>query len=152
MFPIGFLCETEEWNERKKDIKRIFLSTKGRNEADVPISMVKFLKYVGAELTESEQDFEDEFIEQLQKFVQHVKKSREMEERYMLFEELLRDERAEGKAEGKAETVIDFLEELGTIPADLHERILNETNLETLSKWVKLAAKADSIDQFLKEI
>ena len=68
----------------------------------------------------------------------------------MLFQEMLRDERAEGKAEGKAEYIIDLLEELGSISDELREKIMTEKNLEILDKWHKLAAKAKSMEEFLK--
>lgn len=73
-----------------------------------------------------------------------------MGERFMLFEELLKDERAEGRAEGRAESILTLLEEKGEIPEDLREKIMNEKRVEALGNWIKLAAKADSIDQFLE--
>ncbi|MFQ6780634.1 MAG: hypothetical protein ACLRT0_11405 [Coprococcus sp.] len=39
-------------------------------------------------------------MERLQKFIREVKSNREMEERFMIFEEMLRDERIEGRTEG----------------------------------------------------
>ena len=65
--------------------------------------MVKFLKFVRADLTESERDFKDAYVKKLQESVRHVKESREMEERFMLFQEMLREERAEGKAQSMEE-------------------------------------------------
>ena len=124
----------------------IFLSTYGKNEKEVPEKMVKFLKFVRADLTESERDFKDAYVKKLQESVRHVKESREMEERFMLFQEMLRDERAEGKAE----YIIDLLEELGSISDELREKIMTEKNLEILDKWHKLAAKAKSMEEFLK--
>ena len=74
----------------------------------------------------------------------------------MIFEEMLRDERAEGRAEGKtegkAESILELLEELGTIPEDVQARIMNEKNLETLTQWLRLAAKADSFEEFLNNM
>ena len=55
--------------------------------------MIKFLHFVSADLTESEKDFQDEFVERLQESVKHVKDSREMEERFMVFQEMLKEER-----------------------------------------------------------
>lgn len=81
----------------------IFLSTKGENENEVSEELVKFLKFVGAKLEDSENDFHDSFVARLQKSVKHVKESREMEERFMLMEEFLKEERAEARAEGLAE-------------------------------------------------
>ena len=39
---------------------------------------MKFLKYVGAELEESNEDYSDEFVKQLQKSVEKIKLDREM--------------------------------------------------------------------------
>lgn len=70
----------------------------------------------------------------------------------MLFEELLRNERKEGKAEGKVDAIIELLEDLGSIPEALKTQLEGEMDLNTLSTWLKMAAKAESIDQFVKEI
>ena len=97
-------------------------------------------------------DYEDEFVKRLQASVQHVKESRKMVEKFMLPEELLRDERAEGKAEGKAESILELLEEYGPIPGDLKARILSEVNLDTLKRWHKLSARVHSVEAFVKEL
>ena len=60
--------------------------------------------------------------------------------------------KAEGKAEGKAEAILELLEDYGTITAELEGRISAERDLEILKKWHKLAAKADSIEQFEAEM
>jgi predicted transposase/invertase (TIGR01784 family) len=136
--------------------KSIFLSTCGENESEVPGELVKFLRFVKADLRESMEDFEDEYVMQLQKSIRQIKGSLEMEERFMTLEELLKDERAEGKAEGKAEgiavgiaeSILNLLAGLSPVPEELQERIMLEKNLDILRKWVKQAAKADSIEQF----
>ena len=79
------------------------MNTHGKNESEVPKELVTFLRYVKADLAESEEAFDDPYVEQLQKFIRKVKRSREMEERFMIFEEMLREEREEGYAEGFAE-------------------------------------------------
>lgn len=73
----------------------IFLSTKGTNTDEVSPELVRFLEYVETPLSDSERDFEDEFIRKLQSSVREVKTSREMGARYMTFEELLKEEREE---------------------------------------------------------
>lgn len=55
------------------------------------------------------------------------------------------------KAEGKAEALLDILSELSAVPEDLQERILAETNLDTLKTLLKLAAKSETIDDFRKQ-
>lgn len=139
---------------------RIFLSTAGENADQVPESMVNFLKFVKTDLAGSRADFGDAFVRKLQKSVEEVKTSREMGERYMVLEEMLRVERAEGReegraegrAEGKAEDVIDILEELGAVPEQLRDRIMNETDLNVLKKMVRAAVKAESIEQFEEQL
>lgn len=65
---------------------------------------------------------------------------------------MLQDEHAEGRAEGRADSIVDILSLLGEVPENLRERIYQEVNMETLKKWICLAAKAESIEQFIKEM
>ena len=113
---------------------------------------MQFLKYVRADLAASMDDFEDEFVKRLQSSVQRVKESRRMEEKFMLLEEMLRDERAEGKAEGKAESILELLEDYGPVPEYLKERILSEMDLDTLRRWHKLSARIQSVEAFEHEL
>ena len=130
----------------------IFLSTRGKNNDEVSPELVKFLEFVKADLAGCEADFEDEFIEQLQKSVQNIKASREMEGRYMVFEEVIREERQEAKVEERIEAILELLQEIGTVSGDLHEKIKEETNLAVLRKWHKLASQSESIEQFTRQI
>ena len=136
--------------------RTIFLSTRGKNSQDVPVSMVKFLDYVRADLSESQKDFGDSYVATLQSTVHQIKANREMEERFMQWELLLRDERvagrAEGRAEGRAASVLEFLQELGEVPEELKDRILNESNVSALTSWVKLAAKSESVEDFMQNM
>ncbi len=56
-----------------------------------------------------------------------------------------------GKAEGKAEAVLDLLEDMGSVPDVLRDRIMQEKNPELLKKWLRQAAKAASVEMFIKE-
>lgn len=58
--------------------------------------------------------------------------------------------KAEGKAEGKAEAILELLAELGEIPSTLRQTILNEKDLNQLKIWLKLAAKAENLNEFKK--
>ena len=153
-------CEEEPGAQLQEGCKSIFLSTRGENDREVPGELVSFLNFVKADLSESETDFEDDFVEKLQNTIRRIKSNREMEERFMIFEEMLRDERAEGKAEGiaegKAEAVLEMLlelmDDLGEIPDELRNRITSEKDLETLKKWLRLAARSESLDEFLEKM
>ena len=153
-------CEEEPGARLQEGCKSIFLSTRGENEREVPGELVSFLNFVKADLSESETDFEDDFVEKLQNTIRRIKSNREMEERFMIFEEMLRDERAEGKAEGIAEgkteavleMLLELMNDLGEIPDELRNRITSEKDLETLKKWHRLAARSESLDEFLKKM
>lgn len=134
----------------------IYLSTAGTNEDEVSKDLVKFLKYAGADLEESKLNFEDEFVSRLQKSVEKIKFDRELGRRYMLIEELMKDEynagKLEGKSEGKSEayvnSIIDFLSEQFTVSENLKSRIASIDNVETLVLLNKKAARVSSIEEF----
>ena len=145
-------CEEEPGARLQEGCKSIFLSTRGENDREVPGELVSFLNFVKADLSESETDFEDDFVEKLQNTIRRIKSNREMEERFMIFEEMLRDERAEGKAEAVLEMLLELMNDLGEIPDELRNRIASEKDLETLKKWHRLAARSESLDEFLEKM
>ena len=149
-----FEMECKETANAKLQDKRkiVFLSTKGKNAEEVPEELVRFLEFVKADIKESQNDFQDEYVKQLQKFVEHIKKDREMEERFMLFEELLKEERKAGREEGMAEAIIVFLSKYGEVPDTLSEKINEEKDIEVLKQWIKLSVEVESIEEFISKI
>ena len=113
--------------------KIVFLSTHGKNESEVPKELVIFLKYVKEDLEGSEKEFHDSYVEQLQKSICKIKGNREMEERLMIFEEMLKEEYVAGQTEDRKETLLLFLRNLGTVPEELCSRIQNQQDLEVLN-------------------
>ena len=107
---------------------------------------------------------ESERIRKIHSFVQKIRSSEEMGVKYMqAWEEkvLEREEgreegRKEGRKEGRDEGILlgtgrsieELLKELGPVPEKLHKRILEEKDLDTLNAWLKLAARASSVDDF----
>lgn len=76
---------------------------------------------------------------------------------YEYDEELhMRQTREEGWRDGRLteriETLLEFLSDLGSISEDLHKVILNQKDFNVLKHWVKLAAKANSIEEFQNQI
>jgi len=144
--------------------RSIFLNTCGENEKEVSKELVTFLKYLKADLQESIGEFEDDFVKSLQQSVQKTKESRGREERLMGWYDLVQEELAEaraegralgiaeGKTEGKAEAVLELLQQVGNVSADLRSRIMSEKNETILKKWLRLAAGAESTEQFRKEM
>lgn len=117
---------------------------------------MNFLKYVGAELEESQNDYSDEFVKRLQKSVEKIKFDREMGRRYMLFEELMKEEYNAGKAEGQEEVaksiLIELLCEIAPVSDNLKGRISSIKELEDVMHLTIKATKADSLDMFEKEL
>ena len=138
----------------------IFLSTKGENEEEVPVELVRFLKFATADLEESEEDFQDELVKQFQETIHSIKIDREMGERYMIFEEMLREEKQEGRLEGRIEgrieatreAILELLEDLGEISEKLQDRIAGLETLEDLKALHKLAARAASLQAFEEDM
>ena len=60
--------------------------------------------------------------------------------------------RNEGLTAGKAEDIQTLLSDLGPIPEELATRIDNEKDPATLNRWLKLAARANSLKEFAEEI
>ena len=56
--------------------------------------------------------------------------------------------RNEGKIESRSEDILELLAELGRVPKRLVKLIREENNLSVLSRWLKSAAKAESIAEF----
>ena len=60
--------------------------------------------------------------------------------------------KAEGQTEGQALSVLDLLEDIGPVPSALRTTIMTQKDRETLSRWLKAAAKAGSLEQFQQEM
>ena len=73
--------------------------------------------------------------------------------------ELMADSKAEGRAEGKAEgvaegmaeAVLSLLDEKGTVPEDVRTALLEETDLEKLKEFNRLAARSGSVEEFVRK-
>ena len=149
-------CEEDALLEYEDGCRTIYLSTKGKDEEKVPKSLVRFLKFVAADIEQSDQDFEDDYVEQLQKSIHTVKESREMGERYMIFEEMMEEERRVGRIEGelqaKRDSIYELLEDVGVISDRLQREINALSDVEKLKELLKLAAKSASIEVFEREV
>ena len=59
--------------------------------------------------------------------------------------------RAEGIGIGKIEDILELLEDLGPIPEELRKLVAEQQNLDTLKKWLKLAARVESVEEFRRQ-
>lgn len=158
-----YTCKTKCLEDSDIDIGdgsvTIFLSTKGKNPEDVPDEMVKFLKYVGADLEESTADFDDAFVSRIQKSVDRIKSSRELEGKYMILQEMLENEwtagrtvgREEGEAVGEKNMLLKSIQNrFSHVPNALSERIASETRSDVIFQWLKNVYACSTIEEFQK--
>lgn len=104
------------------------------------------------DLEGSEKEFHDSYVEQIQKSICEIKGNREMEERLMIFEEMLKEEYVAGQTEDRKETLLLFLRNLGTVPEELCSRIQNQQDLEVLKQWTQFAFQSKSLEDFSEKI
>lgn len=161
---LGFLIERVEVSREKSivyhpEYKGVRLDVYAKDEKNTRYNVemqVAKRPELGKRVRYYHGHFEDDFVRTLQETIHRIRISREMEERCMIFEEMLRDERAEGRAEGRIEGIaggiLDLLGDLGNVSDEVCDRIRNEKNLDTLTDWLKAAAKAGSIEDFLNQI
>lgn len=60
--------------------------------------------------------------------------------------------KVEGIRLGTVNNIMEFLEDLGEIPETLKSKIMQEEKPDVLRRWLKLAAKAETIEEFEKKI
>ena len=134
------------------EVTKLLLSTKGENEEEVPKELVDFLHYVTESNENGLPDECDERLKRLHESIREIKASADMEVEYMKMEERERIIRDEGKKVGRIETILEILEDKGELPEEVGMKIGAETNLEVLKKWLCLAVKSETIEEFCKEM
>lgn len=131
----------------------IFLSTYGDNNHEVSAELVKFLRFVKAEVSECMDDFEDDYVKQLQKSVRTIKTNREMEARFMIFKERTTNGRIEGREDGRQITLIRLIrrwKEKDKAVEELME-LLEQEQEEAEWIWNALEEHPDESDQEIFE-
>ena len=138
------------------EVTKLLLSTRGENKEEVSKELVDFLHYVTESNENGLPDECDERLKRLHESIREIKASADMEVEYMKMEERERIIRDEGKQigiiNGKIESVLELLEDKGEVPEKVKAEIFAETDPEVLKKWLRLAAKSETIEEFCKEI
>ena len=125
--------------------RTIFLYTKG-TEGNPPEELRELLYYM--EHT-SKENARTENLQRLHEMVIAVKRDGKVGLTYMKSFEIEQRIRREGITQGKINSILDLLSDLGDIPSFLKEQITAQRDEATLRAWLKLAAKAESIEEFL---
>ena len=57
-----------------------------------------------------------------------------------------------GIRQGIQQGIMELLSELGEVSTELSDAIYSQTDLDTLKNWLKLAAKAEAINDFVDKM
>ncbi len=148
MYTIENTCKEVPELEYADGLKFVYFNTTGTKGGNNSIK--KLLNYIQDSKINN---VTDEATQKLHDCVSRVKVVPEVRMEYMTWEEKIFYERLdakdEGKIEGRIEILLELIEELGDISEEVKETILKETNLEKLGDWIKLAAKASSMEEFV---
>lgn len=82
----------------------------------------------------------------------------------MIFEEMLKEEHAQGLEEGRREglaegcvstlkeTLLLFLKNFGEVPNEISEQIQLQQETEVLKHWMKIAFQSETLDEFIQKM
>lgn len=69
----------------------------------------------------------------------------------MLLNDMIKEAYEDGKSKGKAEAILELLDDFGDIPKDLTDSIMEIEDQNIMTLLLKKAKKAESIEQFISE-
>ena len=171
VYTIQNVCIEEPDMPYEDGAKTLFLYTKG-TKGNPTEELKQLLQYM--EHTEETYATNDE-LQKIQDMVDIVKQDKEVSLAYMkIFEREamlidqgrdlerentrkaeLRAEAAEQQAEAAQQqlkhSIIEFLQEYTTVPQWLEDKIMSESSMATLSSWLKISAKSQSMEDFVKQ-
>ena len=151
-YSTGMVCE-ETGKSVSDGVKTVYLNAHGRNRDGIPEELLQFLDYVKNTGRTEEISTTDSFVRHLQDSIDKIKQNRGMEERYMLLEEMMRNEKQKGIQEGSqkmlVQCIIESLESKFAIPVELRENIISETESDKLNAWFQLSLKASSLNNVI---
>lgn len=150
-YSTGMVCE-ETGKSVSDGVRTVYLNAHGRNRDGIPEELLQFLNYVKNTGRAEEISTTDPFVRHLQDSIDKIKQNRGMEERYMLLEEMMRNEKQKGIQEGSqkmlVQCIIESLESKFAIPVELRENIISETESDKLNAWFQLSLKVSSLEEF----
>ena len=131
---------------------RIFLNTRGENEDEGSPELVEFLHYMENTTDKAAAQAGSDRIRRIHKRVCKAKKGEAIGMRFLRELEERNTARAEGRAEGHRDAVLELLSNFGELSEDLKKQILEQEDEEILKKWLLLAARAESVEDFVKKM
>lgn len=147
MYTVKNQCREVTEMSYEDGLQFIYLNPKGKKGGNSEIwEMLQYFQ------DSREENAVSEGLKKLHSYVSRVKVLPEVEKEYMKFEEIIYYERKEAAEEAcrnrRLEDIWELLEEYGRIPPELKERMEQERSEDILKKWLKLAARSGSLEEF----
>lgn len=152
-------CEEIAGMHLEDGTTKVFLNMSSKNGTPELVSLLQYMK--DTTLENPNIIVKDKRILKLAEIVEEVKQSEEWEAIHTSIysmgiekgrEEGLSQGITAGTLRGKALSILELLTELGSIPPETEHKIISETDPTVLSNWLKKAARADSIESFIREM
>ena len=144
-------CEEISGLHLEDGTTKVFLNMSSRNGRPELVSLLQYMK--DSRLDNPNISIMDERILKLAEIVDEVKQSEEWEETKMSILSIgIEEGREEGERKSKIDDILNFLSDLGPVPEELKKKIFSQTDISTLSQWLKKAARSSSIEEFTENI
>ncbi len=155
VYTVHNICEEVPELKYEDGLRFYYFYTDGRKGGNEGLrTVLRYMKDSRAE------NAVDAATRELHGYVEKVKVRPEVRVSYMRLDEIIRYERKDAAEEAAKEatkatqirSILDLLEDLGEVPPSALERFQAETDAEILKRWLKLAAKVGSIEEFIQKM
>lgn len=136
-------CDEEPNLEYEDGLKFCYFYTGGTQGGNAALkAMLTYMQ------DSREENVTDEATAELHDYVSRTKVMPEVKNAYMRLEDYIYYQREDAVIDTMIEDIRDLLEDYGDIPERVTDRLKGTNDKDTLKRWLKIAAKANSIEEF----
>ena len=143
MYQIINQCLEVPGLEYKDGLRYIYFNTTGKKGGSPAIR--ELLQYFQ---NSTETNARSERLQRIHEHVKKVKVLPEVREEFMRLDDIIYYEREEADQNRAVQDILELLEDCGEVSEELKNKINVQTDKETLRRWHKLAARAESLEEF----
>lgn len=143
MYQIINQCLEVPGLEYKDGLRYIYFNTTGKKGGSPAIQ--ELLQYFQ---NSTETNARSERLQRIHEHVKKVKVLPEVREEFMRLDDIIYYEREEADQNRAVQDILELLEDCGEVSEELKNKIKVQTDKETLRRWHKLAARAESLEEF----
>lgn len=143
MYQIINQCLEVPGLEYKDGLRYIYFNTTGKKGGSPTIR--ELLQYFQ---NSTETNARSERLQRIHEHVKKVKVLPEVREEFMRLDDIIYYEREEADQNRAVQDILELLEDCGEVSEELKNKIKVQTDKETLRRWHKLAARAESLEEF----